>query len=51
MRRATKKEMWVFAVGQLGWSILAGIIGIIIVIWKKKSKNDQECNTGFLICF
>lgn len=31
MRRATKKEMWIFAVGQLGWSILAGIIGNLLV--------------------
>ncbi|MFO7968542.1 MAG: MFS transporter [Bacillota bacterium] len=26
MKKLTKKKMWVFAVGQLGWSILAGII-------------------------
>jgi hypothetical protein len=25
-RRLTKKEMWIFAIGQLGWSILGGII-------------------------
>ncbi len=26
MKKITKKKMWVFAIGQLGWSILAGII-------------------------
>ena len=25
-RRLTKKEMWIFAIGQLGWSTLSGII-------------------------
>jgi len=26
MKKVTKKVMWIFAIGQLGWSILAGII-------------------------
>ena len=26
MKQVTKKVMWIFAIGQLGWSILAGII-------------------------
>ena len=30
-RRLTKKEMWIFAVGQLGWSILGGIINTWLV--------------------
>ena len=30
-RRLTKKEMWIFAVGQLGWSILGGIINAWLV--------------------
>ena len=30
-RRLTKKEMRIFAVGQLGWSILSGIIGTWLV--------------------
>ena len=30
-RRLTKSEMWTFAVGQLGWSILSGIIGTWLV--------------------
>ncbi len=30
-RRLTKSEMWIFAIGQLGWSILSGIIGTWLV--------------------
>ena len=30
-RRLTKKEMWIFAIGQLGWSILGGIINAWLV--------------------
>lgn len=30
-RRLTKSEMWTFAIGQLGWSILSGIIGTWLV--------------------
>ena len=30
-RRLTKKEMWIFAIGQLGWSILGGIINTWLV--------------------
>ena len=26
MKRISKKQIWIFAVGQLGWSILGGII-------------------------
>ena len=31
MKRLTKKQMWIFAIGQLGWSILAGIITNLLV--------------------
>ena len=34
-RRLTKKEMWIFAVGQLGWSILGGIIKTVFKDDKK----------------
>ena len=30
-RRLTKKEMRIFAVGQLGWSILGGLINAWLV--------------------
>ncbi|MCR5787119.1 MAG: MFS transporter [Acholeplasmatales bacterium] len=31
MNRLTKKQMWIFAVGQLGWSILGGLINAWLV--------------------
>ncbi len=31
MKKVTKKTMWIFALGQLGWSILAGIISNLLV--------------------
>ena len=42
-RRLTKKEMWIFAIGQLGWSLLSGIISAWIVYFylPTKAKNDD----------
>ena len=39
-RRLTKKEMWIFAVGQLGWSILGGIIGAWLVSFYLPTKDS-----------
>ena len=39
-RRLTKKEMRIFAVGQLGWSILGGIINAWLVTFYLPTKND-----------
>lgn len=39
-RRLTKKEMWIFAVGQLGWSILGGIINAWLVTFYLPTKGD-----------
>ena len=41
-RRLTKKEMWIFAVGQLGWSILGGIINAWLVTFYLPTKSDLE---------
>lgn len=38
-RRLTKKEMWIFAVGQLGWSILGGIISAWLVSFYLPTKE------------
>ena len=46
-RRLTKKEMWVFAVGQLGWSILSGIIGTWLVTFYLPTSDSVE-NSGAL---
>ena len=39
-RRLTKKEMRIFAVGQLGWSILSGIITAWLVTFYLPTSND-----------
>ena len=41
-RRLTKKEMWIFAVGQLGWSILSGIISAWLVAFYLPTKETNS---------
>ena len=39
-KRLSKKQIWIFALGQLGWSTLSGIIGAWLVTHTgKNSKN------------
>ena len=40
MKRLTKKQMWIFAVGQLGWSTLSGIIGAWFVTFYLPTSED-----------
>ena len=44
-RRLTKKEMWIFAIGQLGWSILSGIISAWLVSFYLPTKAVTEDGT------
>ena len=39
MKRLTKKQMWIFAIGQLGWSILGGIISAWLVSFYLPTKE------------
>lgn len=41
-KRLTKKQMRIFAVGQLGWSILGGIINAWLVTFYLPTANDIE---------
>ena len=44
MKRLTKKQMWIFAIGQLGWSLLGGIISAWLVAFylpTRDAKNTQ----------
>jgi len=41
-RRLTKKEMWIFAIGQLGWSVLSGIVGTWLVTFYLPTKDAVE---------
>ena len=40
MKRLSKKQMWIFAVGQLGWSTLSGIIGAWFVTFYLPTSED-----------
>ncbi len=51
MKRLTKKQMWIFAVGQLGWSILGGIINAWLVTFYLPTNEDavQFIPSGLVI--
>ena len=42
MKRLTKKQMWIFAIGQLGWSILSGIITAWLVAFYLPTKDAAK---------
>ena len=42
MKRLSKKQMIIFAIGQLGWSILSGIIGAWLVTFYLPTSGDIE---------
>ena len=42
MKRLTKKQMWIFAVGQLGWSLLGGIISAWLVAFYLPTKDAEN---------
>ena len=48
-RRLTKKEMWIFAIGQLGWSILGGIINTWLVTFYLPTQNSVEAGAKFYV--
>ena len=48
-RRLTKKEMRIFAVGQLGWSILGGIINTWLVTFYLPTTSSVEAGAKFYI--
>ena len=48
-RRLTRKEMWIFAVGQLGWSILGGIINTWLVTFYLPTSGSVEEGAKFYV--
>ena len=48
-RRLTKREMWIFAIGQLGWSILGGIINTWLVTFYLPTQSSVEAGAKFYI--
>ena len=41
-KRLSKKQIWIFALGQLGWSILGGIVNTWLVTFYLPTKGDLE---------
>lgn len=48
MKTLTKSKMWVYAIGQLGWSIISGLIGSWLVYFYQPSQ-DAIANEGMKI--
>ena len=48
-RRLTKKEMWIFAIGQLGWSILSGIVTTWLVTYYLPTDSSVEAGAKFYV--
>ncbi len=48
-RRLTKKEMWIFAIGQLGWSILGGIINTWLVTFYLPTTESVKAGAKFYV--
>lgn len=57
MKRLSKKQMWIFAVGQLGWSILGGIIANWLVFFYQPTADNIAAGqttfikTGYVVGF
>ena len=48
-RRLTKKEMWIFAIGQLGWSILSGIVNTWLVTFYLPTQGSLAAGASFYV--
>ena len=48
-RRLTKKEMRIFAIGQLGWSILSGIVTTWLVTYYLPTDSSVEAGAKFYV--
>ena len=46
MKQITNKLLWIFAIGQFGWSLLSGIVANWMVYYYTGSPNAQNPNTG-----
>ena len=46
LKPITNKLLWIFAVGQFGWSLLSGIVSNWMVYYYTGSPNAQNPNTG-----
>ena len=46
MKRITNKLLWIFAIGQFGWSLLSGVVANWMVYYYTGSPDAQNPNTG-----
>ena len=46
MKNLTKGKMWCYAIGQLGWSIISGLIGSWLVYFYQP--NQEAINDGMI---
>ena len=46
MKKITNKLLWIFAVGQFGWSLLSGIVTNWMVYYYTGTPDAQNPNTG-----
>ncbi len=46
MKKITNKLLWIFAVGQFGWSLLSGIVSNWMVYYYTGTPDAQNPNTG-----
>ena len=49
MKRLTKKQMWIFAIGQLGWSILGGVINAWLVTFYLPTQDAITAGANFFV--
>ncbi|MBP5091611.1 MAG: MFS transporter [Bacilli bacterium] len=49
MKRLSKKQMWIFAIGQLGWSMLSGIITAWLVFFYLPSQETIDSGVKILV--
>ena len=46
MKKITNKLLWIFAIGQFGWSLLSGVVANWMVYYYTGSPDAQNPNTG-----
>ena len=46
MKKITNKLLWIFAIGQFGWSLLSGVVSNWMVYYYTGSPDAQNPNTG-----
>ncbi len=46
MKKITNKLLWIFAIGQFGWSLLSGVVANWMVYYYTGSPDSQNPNTG-----